>query len=396
MMRSGKGSGEGRQLSRGTWTFTSLALQNWKNFPAVDVGLGQRVFLVGPNASGKTNLQDALRFLRDIVSRGGLQEAVRLRGGVGPIRCLAARRESDITVSVGVGPADGTSVWGYSLTFSSERNGRARVVTERVEHEGEEIVQRPTGADKGDPALLSQTHLEQVTMNRKFRDLAEFLSSVRYLHVVPHLIREPQRYQGPTGDPFGADFIQQVATTSKREREKRLRRIERALKPAVPQLRDIQLEPDQTGTYHLKGRYVHWRPKGAWQDERQFSDGTLRLVGLLWALLDGTGPLLLEEPELSLHPGIVRQIPQMFGRMVSQTGRQFIVSTHSSELLSDPGIGLHEVLLLVPEAEGTVVRPASSFEEVRDLVEGGLSIADAVFPRTEPEGVEELPLFADQ
>lgn len=382
--------------SQETRIFRHLELQNWKNFRSVDTELGPRVFLVGPNASGKTNLQDAFRFLRDIVDHGGLQGAVRLRGGVGPIRCLTARRESDISVRVKLGTADGPPVWDYGLTFNSEKNGQARVVSERVAREGEEILRRPTDPDKADPALLSQTHLEQVTMNHKFRELAEFLSWVRYLHVVPHLIREPQRYQGPSGDPFGADFIEQVATTRKNTREARLRKIERALKPAVPQLKDIQLQPDKAGTHHLLGRYVHWRPKGAWQDERQFSDGTLRLVGLLWALLDGIGPLLLEEPELSLHPGVVRQIPQMLGRMVTRTGRQIIVSTHSSELLSDSGIGLHEVRLLIPGAEGTDVRPASSFEQVRDLVDGGLTIADAVFPHTEPEGVEELPLFADR
>jgi hypothetical protein len=46
------------------------------------------------------------------------------------------------------------------------------------------------------------------------------------------------------------------------------------------------------GTPHLRGKYEHWRPRGAWQTEGQFSDGTLRLLGLLWAVLDRTGPLL--------------------------------------------------------------------------------------------------------
>jgi len=43
-----------------------IVLKNWKNFPEVDQKLGDRVFLVGPNASGKSNFLDALRFLHDI------------------------------------------------------------------------------------------------------------------------------------------------------------------------------------------------------------------------------------------------------------------------------------------------------------------------------------------
>jgi predicted ATPase len=58
----------------------------------------------------------------------------------------------------------------------------------------------------------------------------------------------------------------------------------------------------------------------------------LRLIGLLWAILDGIGPLLLEDPELSLHPEVVRFLPQMFAHIQSRTGRQILTSTHSTDL----------------------------------------------------------------
>jgi predicted ATPase len=75
------------------WRFTYVAFRNWRNFTNMATTLPQRVFLVGPNASGKSNLLDALRFLRDLVGvGGGLQEAVRRRGGVTSLRSLAARR----------------------------------------------------------------------------------------------------------------------------------------------------------------------------------------------------------------------------------------------------------------------------------------------------------------
>ena len=50
---------------------TRLHLENWRNFARVDMDLDGRVFLVGPNASGKSNLLDSFRFLRDIVTVGG-------------------------------------------------------------------------------------------------------------------------------------------------------------------------------------------------------------------------------------------------------------------------------------------------------------------------------------
>src|ERR1039458_5552008 len=171
-----------------------------------------------------------------------------------------------------------------------------------------------------------------------------------------------------------------------------LRRIEAVLRVAVPQLKELQFDRDKaSGAPHLKGKYEHWRPQGAWQNEEQFSDGTLRLLGLLWATLEGSGPLLLEEPELSLHPEVVTHLPQMFARMQSGTGRQVILSTHSPSILADPSIGLDEAFLLVPEHEGTIVRPVRRFQQIVSLLEGGLSLPDAVMPFTRPAKAEQLP-----
>lgn len=376
---------------------TYLYLENWRNFVQVEVALRPRAFLVGPNASGKSNLLDAVRFLRDLVAvGGGFQEAVRRRGGVSRLRSLAARRYSDIVVRARIGTDDNPDAWEYEVRFSQDNRARPVLVRERVLKSGQEILVRPDEQDRRDPERLTQTYLEQVNANLEFREVAEFLASVRYLHIVPQLIREPDRSIGRTNDPYGGDFLEQIAKTPERTRKARLRRILDALKVAVPQLQELELwrDPDR-GTPHLRGKYEHWRPQGAWQTEEQFSDGTLRLLGLLWAALDGSGPLLLEEPELSLHPDVVRFIPQMFARIQARTARQIIVSTHSADLLRDEGIGLDEVLLLLPGAEGTKVRLAANFAEARALLEGGLTPADAVIPLTRPARVEQLALFGD-
>ena len=234
-----------------------------------------------------------------------------------------------------------------------------------------------------------------MNVNRSFRELVEFFASIRYLHLVPQLVREPDRSVGHPNDPFGGDFLEQVAKTPDRTRKARLRRIQEALRVAVPQLEEIEFWRDSSGTPHLRSTYKHWRPQGAWQTEEQLSDGTLRLLGLLWVTMNKDGPLLLEEPELSLHPEIVRVLPQMLARTQRKTGRQMFLSTHSPELLRDDGIGLDEVLLLLPGAEGTEVTAAGSIREIRDLLDGGLSLADVVIPRTRPEQAGQLTMFGD-
>ena len=383
------------RTATGGQRLTHLYLENWRNFVQVDAALQRRVFLVGPNASGKSNLLDAIRFLRDVVAvGGGFQEAVRRRNGVSKLRSLAARRYSDIVVRVRIGTDEMPDAWDYELRFSQDNRQRPVLTRERVLRQGQEILTRPNEIDQRDPERLTQTYLEQVNANLEFREVADFLSSVRYLHIVPQLIREPDRSAGRANDPYGGDFLEQIAKTQERTRKSRLKRILDALKVAVPQLQELELwrDPDR-GTLHLRGKYEHWRPQGAWQTEEQFSDGTLRLTGLLWALLDGAGPLLLEEPELSLHTEVVRFVPQMLARIQAKTSRQVILSTHSADLLRDEGIGLDEVLLLLPDAEGTQVSVAGTLAEVRALLEGGLTLAEAVIPLTRPDRVEQLALF---
>ncbi len=385
-----KGSG-GRALR-----ITHVHLENWRNFSRADVTLERRAFLVGPNASGKSNFLNALRFLRNIVAvGGGFQQAVHARGGVSRLRSLAARRYSELAIEVRVGAEENPAEWQYELRFNQDNLQRPIVRRERVVHNGAEVLSRPDEEDRQDAERLTQTHLEQVNVNRQFREVSVFFDSIRYLHIVPQLVREPDRSVGRRNDPYGGDFLEQIARTPEKTQKARLRRIRDALKVAVPQLADLELERDERGTPHLRGKYEHWRPKGAWQSEADFSDGTLRLMGLLWAALEGGGPLLLEEPELSLHPDVVRFIPQLLARVQRKTGRQIIVSTHSPDMIRDEGIGLDELLLLIPGGEGTAVRLAKEFSEVPALLQGGLNLAEAVMPKTRPKAVEQLALFEE-
>ncbi len=376
--------------------FRHIHLENWRNFGKVDVELQNRVVLVGPNASGKSNFLDVFRFLYDLVSiGGGFQEAVRKRGGISKLRYLGARQYSDITVAVTIASDDELPVWQYRLSFNQDRQRRPVIKQESVIRDGVTILQRPDEADEKDTERLTQTYLEQVLANQDYRDIATFFASVRYQHIVPQLVREPDRSVGRKNDPYGGDFLEQIARAAERTQKSRLKQIGDALKVAVPQLEEIEMWKDERGTPHLRGRYRHWRDRGAWLNEDQLSDGTLRLMGLLWTILDGNGPLLLEEPELSLHPAVVRVLPQMFARVQRQKKRQVMISTHSSEMLGDEGIGLDETLLFEPKDEGTSIRPAGEYDQVRTLLEGGVSLADAVLPITNPPNPQQLAFFAD-
>ncbi len=376
--------------------FCRLRLQNWKNFRSVDVALQPRLFLVGPNAAGKSNLLDALRFLRDLAQPkgGGLQAAIEDRRlGFSHVRSLHARQRSNVLVAVEVGNGDGQR-WSYELELTGDKRG-AKVVGEVVHRGGKELLRRPDVNDRADEERLRQTHLEQVSANAEFRELAEFFGGVAYLHLVPQLMREPRRFEVVGGDPLGSDLLRRIAEAPRKQREARLKAICKALADSVPGLRQLEQWTDAAGTPHLRGQFEHWRPNAGWQTEPQFSDGTLRLIALLWVLTDGSAPLLLEEPELSLHPAVVREIPRLLHRLNRRRVRQVMLSTHSVDMLSDRGIELDEILLVRPGKEGSEVEVAADREEFRILLEQGCSPGEAVMPRSAPAGLKQLTLFGD-
>ena len=197
---------------------TRLKLTNWRNFAAADVPLRDRAFVIGPNASGKSNLLDAVRFLRDVAKRegGGLQAAVARRGGVAKIRCLSARANSVIAIETHLSQdADAPAEWVYRLAFSVETSGSRRVLAreETIKRGDETILSRPDQDDESDSERLTATALEQINVNRPFREAADFFGSVSYLHLVPQLVRHGAEIGGSRleNDPFGQGFPDEIA-----------------------------------------------------------------------------------------------------------------------------------------------------------------------------------------
>lgn len=375
-----------------------VILKNWRNFLSVDVELGDRVFVVGPNACGKSNFLDVFRFLRDIAKPGGgLQTAVKDRGGVSKIRCLSARQNPKIEIEVHLSEySSHEPIWKYAIGITQQTRGYRQPILayERVWKGNDKLIDRPDKDDEKDELRRTQTHLEQISANADFREITKFFESVLYLHLVPQLLRYPDAFSGPgvSEDPFGRSFLERITKTPEKTRKSRLTKIENALRSAVPQLKRLTDTKDEMGVPHLEAVYEHWRPKAGKQREDQFSDGTLRLIGLLWSLLETDSLLLLEEPELSLNAAIVKKLPSLMYRIQRQKKRQIILTTHSADLLEDEGIGLEEILLLTPSPEGTNVIQASSLDNVRDLLDGGLNVAEAVLPLTKPSEINKLEL----
>ena len=376
-----------------------IQAKNWRNFRSIDVNLAETNYIIGPNASGKSNLLDIVRFMRDVVNPngGGLQYAVKSRGDMKKLRCLAGRQGTGIELEFELShKGEAQPKWRYLLCFSGETRGkrRATVLKEQVFEQDKLILNRPLTEDNADPERLTETYLELTNSNVQFREIAEFFQKSLYLHLVPQLLKHSELFvakQQNEADPFGQGFLNQIAATTEKTRTSRLKRTENILKRVIPHFRELRFVKDSvSGTPHLEMRYLHWRPNAGWQREDQFSDGTLRLIALIWTLMSSDNVILLEEPELSLHRKIVEQLPRLLAtaRGSRKKSSQVFISTHSPELLSDNSID-GQFLILMPRENGESTDIEQPTESDSAAMRAGMSAADILLPKTSM-GIGEL------
>ena len=380
---------------------TRLKIRNWRNFTRAEVSLQETTYIIGPNASGKSNFLDVFRFMRDIVNPngGGLQQALASRGGLTKVRSLAARKSPQIEIEVefqeSLGSQDRreledfTPDWKYVLWITGEGKGKHRpvVMKEEAFRKNDRLFSRPDDQDRADPERLIQTYLEQINVNKEYRAIADFFEGVLYLHLVPQILKfsDQLALRHLESDPFGQGFLEEISKTQKKTQNSRLSKIEEILLKVIPNLEKLQFVQDKTtGRPHLEMLYKHWRPNASWQREDQFSDGTLRMIAMVWMLLTSNNLILLEEPELSLHKKIVEQIPDLIYKTRQsrkKSGGQILISTHSEAMLSSNSID-GNFLILKPGEGGEATSIEAPSEEDKSAMRSGLSPADVLLPKT--------------
>lgn len=358
-----------------------LIVKNWRNFQHIDVELQTRQFIIGPNASGKSNLLDIFRFLRDIAKPGGgFQKAVSMRGGVAKLRHVSAPRDAEVVIEIRVAASPGApEKWRYRLGFCG--HSEPSITHECLWKKGTLLRER------SDALRAMQSFLENSAARGECGEFVRFLGNVTYLHLVPQFLRFPGPLQDEVieDDPFGQRFLEKIASVPEPTRCARLEKIESALQIAVPRFERLAfIRDEQTGHPHLQARYADWPPEAAWHREDQFSDGTLRLIALFWSLFEADSVILLEEPEFSLSRGIVMKFASLIAGTRRNRRQQVFISTHSMSLLVDPGIDGTEVLVLTPTKAETEVKIASDIEHVRKLLQAGFTAGEVLLSGAGP------------
>ncbi len=356
---------------------TRVWAKNFRSIADVSFDLDPLTILVGPNASGKSNLLDILRFVKDALR--DLEIAVSSRQGMeGVARHGVGGGDSDLTcIEVGVAATmrDGHAEHGYySVEYGftiaradnggywvSSENGRVRdgddsaVAEIRIEDgnlalpdfavEGalnslpyDDIVFRSD--DLVVPTIVrvfrqlipdAETSAREVSFYDGLLELLRNLSVMRFYHIFPNTIREPQRLSNAPTLEEDAENLASIIKGFDRVESDSMAHLREDVGLLMPGVSDIGV--DAVGGYlvvKLKRDAIAGDP---WIDLSMESDGTIRLLGLVVALYQQPYlPVIgIEEPELTVHPGALAVLADMINEAARRS--QVIVTTHSPDLI---------------------------------------------------------------
>lgn len=355
----------------------TLSVKGYKSIAKLeDFELRPLNILIGANGAGKSNFIGLFRFLAavvgdnfpvDVQKWGGPEALLHYGSKVTP------QMELEIVFSVS---ADATSKYenGYRLALAATQDNR--LVFSREEPTVREIVRFDTpkayalGAghdiarirtDKGTPsAVVSRYVLEKLQIWRQyhFHDTGD-AAAVKRVHAVNDNLRLK-----PDAANLAA-YLRKLKTTPSYESS--YDRIVETIRRAAPFFGDFVFRDDANEFIELEWT-ERGRPDTPWK-AHVLSDGTLRFICLSTLLLQPQvllpDTLLIDEPELGLHPFAINLLAEML-KEAAET-KQVIVSTQSVELLNN--FQPHDVVVVQREGDASVFKRLAPEELADWLIE---------------------------
>ncbi len=361
---------------------TSLQLNDWKSFEKATLHIDPLTVLIGANASGKSNALDALSFLNRIANgtmltaalkgdtglsalRGGTEWAARKPGDTFSLHAIIRTEEAtdyeyNVECRISDSRCDLRSEQLTRIKYRLDKNnarkseaGRMRLYrTDACGDDSPTIVARLYNGKNGSPRQLGRSHivlfqLAGQKLRQEIKDgviaVASTLGSIFILDPIPSHMRgfSPLSEKLEPDASNIAGVIAALPENKKKEIESTLTRYASRL----PE-RDIRrVYAETVGKFKTDAMLYceeHWRDvdEPPTVDARGMSDGTLRFLAILTALL--TRPvgslLVVEEVDNGLHPSRARLMLEMLKDVGGVRGVDVLVTTHNPALLDAMGM----------------------------------------------------------
>jgi predicted ATPase len=325
-----------------------LVLKGFKSIREMDLELRPLNVLIGANGAGKSNLISFFRMLNEMTGIiGMLRDHVVIAGGAQSLLYYGPEVTSQVEARLDFdmkgddsqactyqfrlthAPDEGdSSAYGDRFVFSEETlilrdspGSEPRILSLGAGHEEAEIVEL---AQAGEPTAMAVLQLLKGCRVYHFHDVT----------LVDRHDSDPEGRFSSELRPDAGNLASFLYRLKQRTSSVAYQRIVRTIGRIAPFFQDFHLEPKGPENKEIE---LKWRDKesGRIFGAHQLSDGTLRAMCLVTLLLQPEKELppliIVDEPELGLHPYALNLIASLFKKASHHT--QILITTQSSPFL---------------------------------------------------------------
>ena len=316
-----------------------ISIKGFKSIRSAELEIRPINVLIGANGSGKSNLLEAMAFLQAIRA-GNLQGYVGRAGGADRLLHFGAKTTDEIAISARFSN-EGISEYRLNLTPTDTGalypNSEALVFWDKEVYPDEPRKKVLSG--EGGEAGISKVSASCESLGGKY--VRQCVDSWRVYHFHDTGSASPlkrtadlndNRYLRPDGSNLAA-----VLYLLREKHEWEYGFIRQTVQNAAPFLDDFVLEPQDLNQDTIRLRWKHVGDDDCF-DVSALSDGTLRFIALVTLMLQPKERLpsviLLDEPELGMHPAEIDLLESMVSYVSKGTASaQVILATQSARLL---------------------------------------------------------------
>jgi predicted ATPase len=335
----------------------SITFGNYKSIISCNVHLQPITYLIGTNGSGKSNFLDAVCFIKNIF-RYGLPFAIENRGGIQNI-LNKTNSYTSLYFYITFSPWKVSPQHPHQYSLSIRTDNNDYYIESEFSGYGDANFQR-FFSEKEMPGYVN---ISSITTNDKKQSLASqlmshshiydgytFIRNATFHNFFPEVIREMQSPN--SGDVLAGNgsnlcsVLKRITQTSP-DIKKRIDQYLSVVVPSITHVEAIDIGPYETLEFYYDNGQKFYA--------NSMSDGTLRALGILTALLQDSPLVGIEEPETALHPAAAGVLHDAIRE--ASLKKQVIVTSHSPDLLDDPNLDPDSILVTTMENGSTRIAP---------------------------------------
>ena len=347
-----------------------INISNYKSIRNAEIDLKRINILIGPNGAGKSNFISFFELTRHMLEQR-LGSYVLAHGGIDSMLYRGRKVSDNISALIDfencnafvfkLKPTQGPKAYiEYTKDFFNNRN--------LTDKKYEESWNRHTwDVNVEESAILTKPQW-------RAGYIRSFLKSFTVYHFHDTSLSSPMRQPSRIGDNeylrHDGSNLAAYLFKLKNTDIKAFNLIEGTIRSIAPYFKEFKLIPNKIMEGFI-GLEWEERDTDAYMDATNFSDGTLRFIALATLLLQPDSPktIIIDEPELGLHPAAIIKLGALIKRAASKT--QIIVATQSIELINN--FSINDLLVVGrDESQSTFHRlNEEDFSEWRDAYSVG-------------------------